>query len=286
MFLETSYSLGMRVARWRHVELHAVFFDHGDDLRVTLGSHAVPEAHGSHGDRLTDTLRPSGFAGMNSDIQAQRSGDAERVFVQDWRMARLVAGQVESDDALAHVSTGDLRERHVLCRRQVPQRRHYHATLEPEGFFSGRPAAQHRSNHVRERETMLDVQPGPVSYLGISHVIVLEILAELVGRSLERGHGLQHGDWQLEVGDVLNERRRPVSGLEKVGELSHILCRQWNAALLGQLQDGLGTNRAVEMEMQLGLGDRLKVGGVVHRRFRRMLPAAYDRRQTIALPRG
>src|ERR1700730_13601256 len=125
---------------------------------------------------------------------------------------------------------------------------------------------------------MLHVQPGAVANLCVADVIVLEVLAELVGGSLERGDGLQHGDRQLEVGDVLNERRRTISGLEKVRELSDILCREWDAVLLGLLEHGLGPNRAVEVEMQLGLGDRLKVGGVVHRRFRRMLPAASNRR--------
>ena len=35
--------------------------------------------------------------------------------------------------------------------------------------------------------------------------------------------------------------------------------------MLGQLQHRLRPNRAIEMEVQLGLGDRMKVGSFVHR---------------------
>ena len=173
MPLETTDGLRLRIARRRHVELDAVFFDHRDDFGVFLGPHAVPQAHGAHRDRLADAFGPGGFPGMNRDVEPERPRDAKRVFVQDRGMACLVAGEVESDDAVAHVSAGDLRERHVLCGRHVPQRRDDHATFESEGFAAGRPAAEHRPNHVRERQTVLHVQPGPVSYLGISDVVFL-----------------------------------------------------------------------------------------------------------------
>src|SRR6202165_6345879 len=104
----------MRVAGWRHVELHAAFFDHPTDVRVFLGSNAVPQAHGPHRDRLTDAFGPSGFTGMNRDVQAERSSDAEGIFVQDRRVAGLVTGEVEADDALGHEAARNLCQRDVL----------------------------------------------------------------------------------------------------------------------------------------------------------------------------
>src|SRR5713226_9038693 len=99
--------------------------------------------------------------------------------MQDWRMAGLVSGKVEADDAVTHVPAGDLRQRDILLRRHVAQRRDDHAPLESESFLSGRPAAQHGTHDVRERETLPHVQPGPVSDLGVTDVIVLEVLTEL-----------------------------------------------------------------------------------------------------------
>ena len=97
------------------------------------------------------------------------------------------------------------------------------------------------------------MQPRTISDLGISHVVFLQVLAELVGRALERGHRLQHRDRQLEIRDVLDERRRAVRGLEIVRESLEILRRHRDAPLCRQLQDGFRTNRAIEVEMQLGL---------------------------------
>src|SRR5712692_5454666 len=185
--------------------------------------------------------------------------------MQDWRMAGLVSGKVEADDAFTYVPAGDLRERDILLRRHVAQRRDDHAPLEHERFAAGVPTAQHGTHDVRERETLPHVQPGAKSDLGVTDVIVLEVLAELVRGSLECRHSLQHGDRQLEVRDVLDERRRTVRSLQVVRKSLEILRRHRDSRLSGQLEDRPGANRAVEVEMQLGLGKRLKVSGVVHR---------------------
>src|ERR1700682_1878806 len=100
-------------------------------------------------------------------------------------MAGLVSGEVEADHAVTHVAAGDLCQRDVLRGWHVPQRRDDHATLESERLSAGGPAAQHGTNHVCQRETLLHVQPRSVANLGVTDVVALQVLAELVGGSLE-----------------------------------------------------------------------------------------------------
>src|SRR5438270_11080582 len=109
-------------------------------------------------------------------------------------MARLAAGEIEADDAVTDEAAGDLRQRQVLRRWHIPQRRDDDPTLETESLPAGGPAAQHGAEDVRERETLLHVQPGPVANFSISNVVVLQVFGELVGGALERRHGLQHRD--------------------------------------------------------------------------------------------
>ena len=71
MMLEAPDGLGLGIAGGGHVELDAVFFDHGDDFAVFLGANAVTQPDGAHRDRLPDALRPGGLAGMDRDIQAE-----------------------------------------------------------------------------------------------------------------------------------------------------------------------------------------------------------------------
>ena len=54
-------------------------------------------------------------------------------------MARLVAGEIEADDAVTDESAGDLRQRQVLRRWHIPQRRDDDPTLETESLPAGGP---------------------------------------------------------------------------------------------------------------------------------------------------
>src|SRR2546423_8177190 len=180
-------------------------------------------------------------------------------------MSGLITGEIEADDALIDKPAGDLSERDVLRRGHVSQRRDDDPALEAEGLAAGSPAAQHGTHDIRERETLLHVEPGTVANLGVANVIVLQVLTELIRRAFQRRDGLQHGDGQLEVFDVLDERGRAVRSLQEVLEFFEISSRKGNTSLLRHLQDGLWPNRAIEVKVQLGLRDRVKVGGVVHR---------------------
>src|SRR6266566_4148586 len=62
MILEPPNGLRLGIARRRHIQLHAALLDHRDDVPIFLGSNAVPQAHGSHGDRLTDAFGPGGIS--------------------------------------------------------------------------------------------------------------------------------------------------------------------------------------------------------------------------------
>ena len=105
-------------------------------------------------------------------------------------MAGLVTGEVEADHALVDEPAGDLRERHVLRGRHVPQRRDDDPALETEGFAPSGPAAQDGAYHVGQRKTLLHMQPWTVTNLGITHLVALQVFAELVGGPLQRRHVL------------------------------------------------------------------------------------------------
>src|SRR3989442_12253263 len=99
MILEPPNGLRLGVARRRHIQLDAMFFDHRDDVRVFLGTNAVPQAHSAHGDRLTDAFGPCGFAGMYRYVHYHGPVVANNIFLVYRRMSLLVAVYVYSHDA-------------------------------------------------------------------------------------------------------------------------------------------------------------------------------------------
>src|SRR2546427_13134078 len=101
MILETLNGLSLRVAGGRHVKLDALVANRRQPSRVLLGAPPVTETSSAHRDRLAYTLGSGRFAGMDGEIQAQRARHAKCVFVQDRRVAGLIARQIEADHALA-----------------------------------------------------------------------------------------------------------------------------------------------------------------------------------------
>src|SRR5438445_1181300 len=116
---------------------------------------------------------------MDGDIQAQGTSESEGIFVQARRVSSFVARQVEADDPVADEAAGNLGQRQVLRRWHIAQGRHDDAAFQAEGFPARGPAPYYGADHVRQRETLLHVQPGPITNLGITHVVVLQVLTEL-----------------------------------------------------------------------------------------------------------
>src|SRR2546422_6722374 len=101
MLLEPPDRLGLGVAGRRRVQLDTLFSDGGQDLGIFLRPDPVTQTTGSHRDRLAHALRTGRLAGVDRDVEAQRSRESKGIFVQDGRVSSLVPGKVKADHPFA-----------------------------------------------------------------------------------------------------------------------------------------------------------------------------------------
>src|SRR6202022_303008 len=98
---EIGHRLALPVGGGAEVERDTFRADPLDDARVTSGGHAVSDPLNTQRKRLLDIRRIARLARVAREPQAGRAGSLECRPLRRGRVANLVAGEIEPDDALA-----------------------------------------------------------------------------------------------------------------------------------------------------------------------------------------
>ena len=104
------------------------------------------------------------------------------------------------------------------------------------------------------REPLPPAQPGAVAHLEIADVVARRVLHHLVGDPLDRLGALEQRDGVLEPLEIVLEIGRVVHQHEPAELHSGPVSGSANPACAGQLDHRLRPERAVEMGVQLRLG--------------------------------
>ena len=124
----------------------------------------------------------------------------------------------------------------------------------------GRPrrlveAGQHRVQDLRHGVSLEFVEDRREPHLDVAHVFAGGVLHQLARHAPHRFRLLQHGKRVLERVQVLLQRLAGVAAHEAPAQLRLGGAGQVEVLVAGQLAHGVEADRAVEMNVQVGLGD-------------------------------
>ena len=97
-----------------------------------------------------------------------------------------------------------------------------------------------------------------VADLHVPDVLRGRVLGQLVGGAVQRVLGLQHLERDVERLEVLDQPAGVLADVHAAAQLVRSCGRQLDALLLGQLEDRLEAHRAVEVDVEIGLGELLE----------------------------
>jgi hypothetical protein len=121
----------------------------------------------------------------------------------------------------------------------------------------GAQALEHGFDHRRELEAALRVEHGRVAHLHVADVLAGGVLGELVGDAGERVGGLHHAEGDVERLQVLDERAAVATEVHRLAEAVLVGRGEDDLLFVGELEDGRETKRAVEVNVEVRLGELL-----------------------------
>ena len=202
--------------------------------------------------RLGDGLRARGLAGMDRDPQATIPGQVERRGMAPGRPARLAPGEIEAHHTVSprrHRAPGDLqRDRRIV----VAQRAVDDAGLDPEVALAPLEPAALRLNHLLQGKPPAGAQHRAVANLDVAYIVPGRVLHHFVGHPLQRLGGLQQLNGHLEAADVILQIP---GGVDQHAPAEPVRIRggELDPCAAGEVDHGLGAERAVQVHVELGL---------------------------------
>jgi hypothetical protein len=185
-------------------------------------------------------------------VQAGRHRRTDQIGV-DTGLRALAAGTVDRDDPVAEELQGNLHGALCLLHPEIADDVGRQARHDPERTLSGAQPVQHGFDRTEPVADPRGVLSGREDDLRVPHALCRKVLTELVGDATEV---LELSEQAAQHGVLLDEmeavpERRPAVGSERLGHRTAVPVRQ--------LTDGLGTQRALEVDVQLRLREPGKV---------------------------
>jgi hypothetical protein len=193
--------------------------------------------------------------------------EPERLAVVARRVVLFLACQVERHDAALAVRHGELRQLVRTLRADVAHAADDDPRRHAKVALGALQPGQHRVQDVGQGEAVLLVQDGRVAHLHVAHALGRAVLGQLVGDAFERLGLLQHGQRDVEDLEVVAEAPHARAGDELAGQLGGRLGGHLHALRLGELPHRARAQRAVEMEVKVGLGESLQHLGLDRHSF-------------------
>ena len=167
-------------------------------------------------------------------------------------MTRLLAGDVEADDAT--VAVRDRQLRHLERVGPIAHRADDLAEADLMIALGSREAALDRDDDLLEVQAPFGVEHRRVAHLRVHDAVAREVLAAFVCDTLDRLRGLHDRDRVREATEVERERSRSRAHVEPASELVGVFGRQALVAQLARkLDHGGGPQPAVEVVVEKNL---------------------------------
>src|SRR5580700_3321544 len=230
------------------------------DLDVVHDADAVAEALGAaplH--RLPDRRQPERLARVDRDVEVLPLQVLERVQVPARRPARLGARDVEADHALIAVSDGQLGDLQRPGRRAHRGEQGVHrdaAALPARVGAALAEALEDRLDHLVQAQPAFGVQLRREPDLGVDHAVGGQVRGALGRDPPQRVRGLHDRDRVPERVQVDLEVAAVRAFGQPAGQLLDVVAGQVAVTdLVGQLEDGLRAQAAVQVIVQQDLRD-------------------------------
>jgi hypothetical protein len=250
---------GLQVARQADLKRHPVVGDVGEQVTVLGEPGAVADAVGAaEVERLGDRLGAVGLAGVDGRGHVVGEDEREAAGVVLGGVARLTAGEIEGHHPPRLVGDRQLGEPKALRRVDVADAAYDDTCGNVEITLGLAQAAQHRVDDAGEREPLARVQDGGVAHLEVPDVLPGSVLGELVGGALEGGLGLEDRAGDVEGLEVVDEAVADLAHVDRPREALLVGGVKGDPVLGGELEDGAQSKAAVEVTVEIGLGERLE----------------------------
>src|SRR5438093_5486373 len=203
--------------------------------------------------RLPDRGRAERLARVDRDVEVLAAAVLERVEVRLGRVARLLAGDVEADDATLAVRDGELG--HLERVGPVAHRGDDLAQRDRVVSLRALEPARDGLDDLLEVEPPLEVEDRRVTDLRVDDAVGRQVRAALVRDALETLGCLHDRDRVFEAAKVERQRARGRARVEPTAELERIDRGEPAVAdLLRELDHGPRSQPSVEMVVKEDLG--------------------------------
>ncbi len=219
-------------------------------------------------DAVADTLGPqlanglphafgaSGFTGVHGDAHARIAHPAEVLGEQLAREAQLVASQIDGNQLVAMSQTG-IQLLLALLGAEGAAHDADQVGLDAEVAATGRYAVDDGFDHALRVQLVGHRHVGRAeAQLGIVDAGAQQVFHVLVGHPAAGIVVGQHGHAPVQFLQEGDQTRLVLDDLHVRAQRFEFVCRQPDIVLTSQLEDGLRTDVAVQMAVQVGQGKR------------------------------
>ena len=254
---------GLHVRGQAHLERDPVVVDVAHQVRVFVESGAVSDAVGAAlVERLADAGRTERLPGVHGEVDVVLEHQLERRAMRLGRIVLLLTREIEAQHPAPLVGHRQFGERVRDSRTHRADPADDHPGREPELGPGGGEPGDHRLDDLGIGQAMAAVEHRRVAHLEVLHVLGRGVLGQLVSDPLERRLLLEDAQGEIEDLEIVGEAAGAPAGLEQTGERRELAGRQLHPLLVGQLEQGARTQAAVEVAVEVGLGqpadDRLR----------------------------
>jgi hypothetical protein len=199
----------------------------------------------------------SGLSGVDGHVDVVVAHELERRPVVLRRVVVLRAGEVEADDAAALVGDGELRHLQRVLGGHVADPADDDVRLDAVLLLGLPQSLEHALDDGGQLEAATGVEHGRVADLHVADVLARRVLGELVRDAPQRVLGLHHAQSDVEGLEVLDERAAVLAEVHDGAQALCVTGGQVHPLVLAELEDRRETERAVEVDVEIRLGELL-----------------------------